>query len=407
MSPRLILCSASAVVLMLGASGCKDRQAAEAQPEPSPPQVHVAAIRTRAVPVVHDLPGRVAPMRIAEVRARVAGLVVKRAFKQGSEVREGDLLYKLDPEPFQVELQSAEAVLARNEAALALARQQADRLKSLLKSQTSSQAQYDAAYAALRQAEADVASAKASRARAQLHLSYTDVRAPIGGRIGAALITEGALVEQGAKRTLAKVQQLDPIYVDITQSVSQLNGLRRDLASGELASIAHGSANARLIMEDGTLYAHAGRLLFSGVTADPSTGQVTLRAEFPNPDGDLFPGMYVRARVQQGIDKDAIVVPREALQRSDEGQSSVYVVDDEYKVTQRSVEAGPLTKDGWVVENGIEPGERVVTDGFDGLTTGTLVKVVAGHALAEAGVGTDADDVFETVGDPEYSSREN
>lgn len=407
MSPRRVLFSASAVVLILAASGCKEQQAAETRPDPSPPHVHVAAIKTRAVPVVHDLPGRVAPMRVAEVRARVSGLVVKRVFKQGSEVREGDLLYKLDPEQFQVELQSAEAVLARTEAALVLARQQADRLQNLLRTQTSSQAQYDAAYATLRQAEADVASAKASRARAQLHLSYTDVRAPIGGRIGAALITEGALVEQGAKRTLAKVQHLDPIYVDITQSVSQLNSLRRDLASGELASVAHGSANTRLIMEDGTLYVHAGRLLFSGVTADPSTGQVTLRAEFPNPDGDLFPGMYVRARVQQGIDKDAIVVHQGALQRSGEGQSSVYVVDDDYKVTQRSVEAGPLTKDGWVVENGIEPGERVVMDAFDGLTTGTLFKVVAGHALAEAGDDTDADEAVETIGEPESASREN
>ena len=151
-----------------------------------------------------------------------------------------------------------------------------------------------------------------------------------------------------------------------------------------LASIAHGAANARLIMEDGTLYAHAGRLLFSGVRADPSTGQVTLRAEFPNPDGDLFPGMYVRARVQQGIDKNAIVIPQEALSRSAEGQSSVYILDDDYRVTQRWVEAGPLTKDGWVINKGIEPGERVVTDGSDHLTTGTIVKVVAGQAVADA-----------------------
>ncbi len=280
--------------VLVSVSACNQRQAAAPVPAVAP-EVGVVTVAPQPIPYVRDLPGRVAPMRIAEVRSRVSGLVVKRLFEQGSAVKEGDVLYKIDPAPYEVELMSAEATLANREAALVLANQQAERLETLLARNTASQAQYDTAFAGKKQAEAEVAGAKAARDRAKLNLGWTEVRAPISGRIGRALLTEGTLIEQGATGVLATIQQLDPIYVDITQSVGELNKLRRDLASGELSKLENDTANVHLIMDDGELYPLAGRLLFSDVTADPSTGQVTLRVLIPNPNDELFPGMYVRA----------------------------------------------------------------------------------------------------------------
>jgi membrane fusion protein (multidrug efflux system) len=287
-----------------------------------------------------------------------------------------DVLYKIDPAPFEVELQSAEAALARTEAAQVLAGQQADRLEQLLSRQTASQAQYDAAYAGLKQAQAEVAGAKATRDRAKLNLGYTDVRAPISGRIGRALLTEGTLVEQGGTANLATIQQLDPIYVDITQSVGELNKLRRDLASGELSRLSADTANVHLIMDDGTLYGSAGKLLFSDVTADPSTGQVTLRVLFPNPHDELFPGMYVRARIKQGIDTDALAVPQQAIQRTNDGKAEVWVVRDDSKVMLQPVEVGPVVDNQWVIRSGLKAGDRVVVEGVQKITAGQQVKTV-------------------------------
>jgi membrane fusion protein (multidrug efflux system) len=366
----------AAGVVLVALSACNQKQQAAA-PVPGPiPEVNIVTVREQPIPYVRDLPGRVAPLRIAEVRSRVSGLVVKRTFEQGSLVKEGDLLYKIDPAPFAVELQSAEAALARTEAAQVLASQQADRLEQLLSRQTASQAQYDGAYAALKQAEAEVAGAKAARDRAKLNLNWTDVRAPISGRIGRALLTEGTLVEQGGTANLATIQQLDPIYVDITQSVGELNKLRRDLASGELSRLSADTANVHIIMDDGTLYGSAGKLLFSDVTADPSTGQVTLRVLFPNPHDELFPGMYVRARIKQGIDTDALAVPQQAIQRTNDGKAEVWVVRDDSKVMLQPVEVGPVVDNQWVIRSGLKAGDRVVVEGVQKITVGQQVKTV-------------------------------
>lgn len=371
-------------VVMVAISACNEQKAGAPVPLP-PPEVSVIKVKAQPIPYLRDLPGRVAPMRIAEVRSRVSGLVIKRLFEQGSAVHEGDILYKIDPAPYQVELASAEAALARTEAALVLATQQADRLETLLARNTASQAQYDAADAARKQAAAEVAGAKATRDRAKLNLSWTDVRAPISGRIGRALLTEGTLIEQGATGVLATVQQLDPIYVDITQSVGELNKLRRDFASGELARLSHDAANVHLIMDDGSLYGSAGRLLFSDVTADPSTGQVTLRVQIPNPHDELFPGMYVRARIKQGIDSDGIAVPQQAIQRTNEGKAEVWLVKPDGHVMLQPVEVGPVVDGSWVVREGLEPGQSVVVEGFQKIVAGMQVQARPWKTEAPAG----------------------
>lgn len=364
----------SALGLAVGLAGCSETQSSNTA-APPPPVVGTVSVKPQAMAIMRDLPGRVAPTRVADVRARVGGLVIKRFFEQGSHVAEGAPLYQIDPAPYKAELASREADIALAEASLMLARQQSERFEALLDKQATSRAQYETAYATMKQAEAKLAGAKAAEARARLDLDYTTVRAPISGQIGRALLTEGALVDQNSPTAvLARIQQLDPIYVDITQSVGELRKLRRDLASGELSRVAPDAATVRLIMEDGETYGHSGRLLFSDVTADPSTGQVTLRVEITNPESELFPGMYVRARIEQAIDQDAIVVPQQAIQRNADGAPEVFLVKADQTVESRIVETGDVVNGMWIVRDGLKPGDNVIVDGFQRISIGGKVE---------------------------------
>jgi membrane fusion protein (multidrug efflux system) len=360
--------------VMTGVSACDEPQAAQtAAPRP---QVSVVTLQPSSRPYIRELPGRIAPTRVAEVRARVAGIVLERSFQQGADVKAGDVLYRIDPVRFQVELDAAEAALAKAQAVHDQAEQQSKRVEKLISGQAASQAQYEIAVATFRQAQADVAARKADVARVKLDLDYTSVRSPINGRIGRALVTEGALVGQGEATHLATVHQLDPVYADFTQSAGDLQQLRRDLESGALEQVELDAAKVRLVLDDGTLYPLAGKLLFSDASVDPGTGQVTLRGEFPNPKGELLPGMYVRVQIQQGTDGDALAVPQQAVQRNDTGGSEVYVVRPDNRAVIKPMRAGRVVDEQWLVLDGLDPGDRVVVEGFQKFEPGDVVDPV-------------------------------
>jgi membrane fusion protein (multidrug efflux system) len=358
----------------------------------SAPAVGVSVVTTRSedLPITNELPGRIAPTRIAEVRPRVSGIVVERVFEQGSIVKEGDVLYRIDPAPFKVEVDRARATLKRAEAAELQASQLADRQKELRDRNITSTQQLETAVAGLAQAAADVAAARAGVAAAELNLHYSEVRAPITGRIGRALITEGALVGTATADNLATIQQLDPVYADFTQSSGDLLALRRALKVGSLSSSDPGEAKVRLLFDDGQEYAHRGRLLFSEAAVDATTGQVTLRGEFPNPDGDLLPGMYVRVLIEQGIQHEAIAVPQQAVQRDGSGASKLYVVKPDNTVELRTVDIGRVLDNRWVVDGGLKAGENVVVEGFQKLRPGASVSPTQWkHAATPAPEGTE------------------
>jgi membrane fusion protein, multidrug efflux system len=360
--------------VMTGVSACDEPHANQAAAPR--PQVSVVTLQPSSRPYIRELPGRIAPTRVAEVRARVAGIVLERSFQQGADVKAGDVLYRIDPVRFQVELDAAEAALAKAQAVHDQAEQQAKRVEKLISGQAASQAQYEIAVATFRQAQADVAARKADVARVKLDLDYTSVRSPINGRIGRALVTEGALVGQGEATHLATVHQLDPVYADFTQSAGDLQQLRRDLESGALEQVEPDAAKVRLVLDDGTLYPLAGKLLFSDASVDPGTGQVTLRGEFPNPKGELLPGMYVRVQIQQGTDGDALAVPQQAVQRNDTGGSEVYVVRPDNRAVIKPMRAGRVVDEQWLVLDGLDPGDRVVVEGFQKFEPGDVVDPV-------------------------------
>jgi membrane fusion protein (multidrug efflux system) len=350
-----------------------DEQASATTSPPAPVDVGVVAVKAEPRAIVRELPGRIASMRVADVRPRVSGIVVARLFNQGSDVKAGDPLYLIDPKPFEVELQASQAALAKARAALDFAVLQAERASAMTKAQAISQAQHETAVTTVEQARAEVAAREADLARARLNLDYATIRAPISGRIGAALISEGALVVQNDAANLATIQQLDPIYADFTQSVGELNRLRRAFEAGDLERIAPDAAKVRLVLDDRSTYPLDGKLLFSEAKVDASTGQVTLRGEFPNPNRELLPGMYVRVLVEQGIDSDSIALPQQAVQRNGGGGSEVFVVKGDNRVALQPVRLGPVQAGQWLVLDGLKPGDRVVVDGFQKFAPGDSV----------------------------------
>ena len=349
-----------------GGPGAQAAQAAQA--------VTVITVQAERVTRETELPGRTTPFLIAEVRPQVTGIVLERAFEEGSTVRAEQLLYRIDPAPYRAAYDSARAELARAEANLYAARLTADRYAELVKTDAISRQANDDAVAALRQAQADVAAARAALDKAKIDLDYTEVKSPIAGRIGRSAVTPGALVTANQADALAVVRQLDPIYVDLTQSSAELLALRRDLDAGRLQRAADDTVPVRLILEDGSEYGEAGKLEFSEVSVDQSTGSVTLRAVFPNPEERLLPGMYVRARLAQGVQDDAILVPHAAVTHDPRGQAVVMVVGAEDKVEARTVQTAQSLGDKWVVTDGLAAGERIVVEGLQRVRPGVQVQ---------------------------------
>ncbi|MBN9436488.1 efflux RND transporter periplasmic adaptor subunit [Bosea sp. (in: a-proteobacteria)] len=358
-------------VLLLTAACSEEKKPAQGAAAQRPPvAIGVITAEPQTLPVTNNLPGRIAPTRIAEVRPRVSGIVVERVFQQGSMVKQGDVLYRIDPAPFRVRVASAEAALKRAEASQLQARQHSDRIVELLERKVASTQQQETAVAQLAQADADVAAARAGLDAAQLDLEYSEVRAPISGRIGRALITEGALVGTGAADILATIQQLDPVYADFTQSAGELLALRQALKLGALTGPNPGAANVQLLFDNGATYKHRGQLLFSEATVDVTTGQVTLRGQFPNPEGDLLPGMYVRVVLEQGAQSNAIAVPLQAIQRDGSGQAQLYVLKADGTLELLPVRAGRTLDNRQVIEDGLKPGDQVVVEGFQKIRPG-------------------------------------
>jgi membrane fusion protein (multidrug efflux system) len=341
-----------------------------------PPEVAVIAVQPGEVGLVTELPGRTEASRVAQVRARAAGIVLKRLFREGSDVRAGQPLFQIDSAPYQAQAASANAALAQAQANLGTAAALAQRYKPLVEANAISKQDYANAVAQEKAAEAQVAAAKAGVQTAQINLGYATVTSPISGRIGRALVTEGALVGQGEATPLATVQQIHPMYVNFTQSSTEVLALRRALADGKLKR-APGleSAQVKVVLEDGTDYPQPGRLLFSDLTVDPTSGQVTLRAEVPNANGLLLPGMYVRVKIEQAKVDKAIVLPQQAVNRSGQGDV-VMVVDKEGKVGPRPVKVGAQQNNSWVILSGLNPGDQVVVEGFQKIRPGAAVKAV-------------------------------
>ncbi len=362
-----------ACLFLLGA--CNNKQAQQAPP---PPEVGTITVKEQEVVLTTELPGRTAPYRVAEVRPQVTGIVLKRLFEEGSDVRAGSVLYQIDPAPFKAAYDSAVASLARAEANLPAIRLRAERYRELLASGAVSQQSFDDADAAFRQAEADVKYWKATVESARINLGHTRVTAPISGRTGRSQVTEGALVTAGQPTALTTIVQLDPIYVDVPQSTAELLRLKRNYQSGALGREGTSQNKVRINLEDGTAYPLEGTLQFQDVTVDRSTGTVILRAVFPNPDGILLPGMFVRGVAREGVSEKAILVPQVAVSRDPKGNPLCFVVDPEGKVAQRPLTLDRAIGDAWLVSSGLAPGERVIVEGIQKVRPGMSVQAVPG-----------------------------
>lgn len=369
---RSLAAALAVAAALLGA--CRPQQSAPAAPPP--PEVSVIPVAVEGIRLVTELPGRIHPVREAQVRARATGILLRRRFEEGSDVREGQLLFEIDPVPLQAVLDQAKATLARAEASLRESKARSARYAELVKVNAVSRQVHDEAFAALGKDEADVLAATAAVRTAELNLGYARVTAPISGRIGRALVTEGALVSAAEATQLAVIRQLDPVYLDFTQSSAEVLRLRRALERGALQGLAPGQAEVALVLEDGTPHSRTGRLLFSDIAVDPTTGMITLRAEVPNPGNVLLPGMFARAQLAEAVNTNALVVPQRTVVRNATGGASVLVVGAGDKVELRNIEVDRVVGNKVVVASGLRPGERVLVEGSQKAPPGAVVRPV-------------------------------
>ncbi len=369
------------IVLMILAgflllSGCNSGNEQQAGTPPPTREVAVVTIEQQTLELTTALPGRTAPFRISEIRPQVSGLILKRLFTEGSDVKAGQMLYQIDPAPFQAALDTAAAALCRAEANLAATRLRAERYKDLLADKAVSQQNYDDAAAALTQVEADIQYWKATAKTARINLEYTIITAPISGRIGKSNVTDGAIVMAYQPIPLTTIQQLDPIYVDVPQSTTDLLRLKRRLKDGRLKKSGTDQDKVRLILGDGTPYPLEGTLQFSDVTVDPTTGSVILRVVFPNPEDIILPGMFVQAVIKEGVDEQAILIPQQGVSRDPKGNPFALIVDAESKAVFRPLTLDRAIDDKWLISAGLDPGDRVIVEGLMMLRPGTTVKAV-------------------------------
>lgn len=381
---RRIVPLASTLALISGLllTGCGRQQSPAGMPQGGPVEVGVVTVQPQSVAITSELSGRTAPSVIAEIRPQVGGILLNRAFREGSDVKAGELLYQIDPATYQAAHESARASLAKAEANLATARLKAGRYQELVGIKAVSQQAYDEASAALKQAEADVAAGKATAEAARINLAYTRVVAPISGRIGKSSVTQGALVTANQATALATVQQLDPLNVDVTQSSTELLQTRRAMEAGKLKRDGANQATVKLLLDDGSTYPLEGKLAFSEATVDPGTGTVTLRAVFPNPKRELLPGMYVRAVLEQGVKDQALVVPQQGVTRNTQGQAVGMVVNAEGKVEARILTTERAIGDKWLVTEGLQAGDKLIVEGLQKALPGTPVNAVLAGAPA-------------------------
>ncbi len=366
--------------------GCAKKSAPAVAKGGAPMEVGVVTVTPRPYTLTRELPGRTSAYRIAEVRARVSGIVLKRLFEEGSEVTEGQPLYTIDPAPYQAALDSAKAGLARAEARYVSAKLQADRYDALFKASAISRQELEDVEAALQVALADVAAGKAAVQTASINLEYTQVFSPISGRIGSSQVTEGAYVQSGQATLLATVQQIDRLYVDVNQASTEVLRLRKALQSGVLHSAGQGEGETRvtLLLEDGSTYSHAGTLQFADITVEASTGTVRVRALVPNPQRELLPGMFVRARIEEGVNPSAILVPQQGISRNQRGQATAMVVSGEDKAEMRVLTAEHAIGNAWLVTAGLKAGDRVIVQNLQRIRPGSAVTPVQATNLEPA-----------------------
>jgi membrane fusion protein, multidrug efflux system len=363
----------SVLVVGLLLVGCKDQKAAS-NAAPPPARVGVVTIKAQPVPLTTELPGRVNAARIADVRPQVNGVIQKRLFTEGATVQAGQQLYQIDAAPYEAAVANAKAALVRAQASAAQALANYNRYKPLVQTGWVSRQQYESAVAANQQGEADVAAAKAALQTANINLAYTKVYAPISGRTSRSTVTEGALVTANQQQPLVTVTQLDPVFVDATQPSTTLLRLKRELASGQLKRVGENQAQVQLTLEDGSSYEHAGKLQFSEVNVDPSSGSVTLRAEFPNPDGLLLPGMFVRERLEEGVQANGLLVPQQGVTHDARGEATALVVGAENKIELRTLKTDRAIGTDWLVSDGLRDGEKVVVEGLQKVRPGAVVQ---------------------------------